>query len=158
MKIRNIVTVFLLSSSFTLYAQKITLGSCTTADGGAYQGEMSGGKPQGKGRAVYTNGDRYEGEYVKGKRQGQGTYTFSDGEKYEGEWFQDHQHGLGTFYFQNNNKYVGLWYADEQQGHGIMYYLMVMFTMASGKLISAMVMVNTLIKVVPPTKDNGRMT
>lgn len=83
MKLRNIVSIFI-SSSLTLFAQKITLGSCTTADGGTYQGEMVGGKPQGKGRAVYKNGDWYEGEYVKGKRQGQGTYTFSDGEKYEG--------------------------------------------------------------------------
>ena len=81
MKKRNILWVFVTLSSMTLYAQKITLGSCTTADGGAYQGEMSSGKPHGKGRATYQNGDWYEGEYVKGKRQGQGTYTFSDGEK-----------------------------------------------------------------------------
>ena len=47
-------------------AQKITLGSCETKDGGTYQGEMASGKPHGKGKTVYKNGDTYEGEYVKG--------------------------------------------------------------------------------------------
>lgn len=84
MKLRNIISVFLITFSISLSAQKITLGSCTTADGGDYKGEMASGKPHGKGRATYKNGDWYDGEYVKGKRQGQGTYTFSDGEKYEG--------------------------------------------------------------------------
>ena len=41
-------------------AQKITLGSTTTKDGGEYQGEMVAGKPQGKGKAVYKNGNTYE--------------------------------------------------------------------------------------------------
>ena len=64
-------------------AQKITLGSCITKDGGQYKGEMVSGKPEGKGSVLYKNGDTYEGEYVKGRRQGYGIYTFSEGEKYE---------------------------------------------------------------------------
>ena len=66
-------------------AQKISLGSCTTKDGGQYKGEMVSGKPQGKGATVFPNGDTYEGNYLKGKREGYGVYTFSDGEKYEGQ-------------------------------------------------------------------------
>ena len=104
------------------HAQKVTLGSCTTHDGGQYQGEMQGGKPYGKGKTRWNNGDLYEGEYVKGLRQGDGIYTFADGEKYDGKWFKDQQHGMGTYYFSNNNRYVGLWYRDYQQDHGIMYY------------------------------------
>ena len=50
-------------------AQKITLGSTTTKDGGEYNGEMSAGKPHGKGKTTYKNGNTYEGEYDKGKRQ-----------------------------------------------------------------------------------------
>ncbi len=45
------------------FAQKISLGSCITRDGGQYKGEMVSGKPQGKGTAVYKNGDTYEGSY-----------------------------------------------------------------------------------------------
>ena len=61
---------------FTADAQKITLRSATTKDGGEYQGDMVMGKPNGKGKAVYKNGNLYEGEYVKGKRQGFGIFTF----------------------------------------------------------------------------------
>ena len=57
-------------------AQKITLGSAKTKDGGDYNGEMVAGKPNGKGRTIYKNGNSYEGEYVKGKRQGYGVYIF----------------------------------------------------------------------------------
>ena len=103
-------------------AQKLTLGSTTTKDGGKYNGEMQAGKPHGKGRTTYKNGNVYEGEYDKGNRQGYGVYTFNDGEKYEGEWFQNQQHGHGIYYFANNNRYDGLWFRDYQHGHGVMYY------------------------------------
>ena len=69
----NILTSILLLQPFSASAQKLTLGSATTKDGGRYQGEMFQGKPQGKGKAVYKNGNTYEGDYVKGKRQGFGT-------------------------------------------------------------------------------------
>ena len=91
--------IFILLSLFVLStsAQKITLGSCTLKDGGEYKGEMSAGKPHGKGKTMWKDGDWFEGEYAKGKRQGYGVYNFSDGEKYEGQWMQDHQHGQGTY-------------------------------------------------------------
>ena len=54
---------------FPLYiaAQRVSLGSCVTADGGQYKGEMFAGKPNGKGNAIYKNGDTYEvaGESVQ---------------------------------------------------------------------------------------------
>ena len=102
------ISILLVMACPTAAAQKITLGTCTTKDGAEYKGEMSGGKPQGKGKAVYKSGNWYEGNFVKGKRQGFGVYTFADGEKYEGQWFQDQQHGQGTYYFANNNKYLSL--------------------------------------------------
>ena len=92
MKIRNILLNILIGTALTASAQKITLGSCVTKDGGEYKGEMQSGKPQGKGKTTWKNGNVYEGEYEKGKRQGYGVYTFTDGEKYEGQWFQDQQH------------------------------------------------------------------
>ena len=51
-------------------AQKLTLGTTTTKDGGSYNGEMQAGKPHGKGKTTYKNGNVYEGEYDKGNRQG----------------------------------------------------------------------------------------
>lgn len=62
------------------FAQKISLGSCVTKDGGQYKGEMVAGKPNGKGNALYKNGDTYEGEYVKGKDRDT-AYTPSPTEK-----------------------------------------------------------------------------
>lgn len=91
-----IINLLLLVCPVMLWGQKITLGSCTTKDGGQYKGEMVGGKPHGKGTTVFATGDTYEGAYVKGKREGYGVYTFSDGEKYEGQWTQDQQNGRGT--------------------------------------------------------------
>ena len=118
---KELLSIILLLFPFYVFAQKLTLGSCTISEGegkarvtGQYKGEMSGGKPQGKGNVLYSNGNSYEGEFVKGKRQGYGIYTFADGEKYEGQWFQNQQHGRGTYYFANNNKYVGLWFRDYQ--------------------------------------------
>ena len=78
---KKILLAMMLALPLVSSAQKITLGSCVTKEGANYKGEMSGGKPHGKGSATYKNGDIYEGEYVKGKRQGEGTYTFSDGGK-----------------------------------------------------------------------------
>ena len=77
---RYITTIISLMLLMPVSAQKMTLGTTTTKDGGNYNGEMQAGKPQGKGRTVYKNGNVYEGEYDKGKRQGFGTYVFSDGE------------------------------------------------------------------------------
>ena len=46
----NILTYLLFLTPLSASAQKITLGSATTKDGGQYQGEMMQGKPHGKGR------------------------------------------------------------------------------------------------------------
>ncbi|MBR6285443.1 MAG: phosphatidylinositol-4-phosphate 5-kinase, partial [Bacteroidaceae bacterium] len=59
-----------LMSSFSLSAdaQKIKIGNYTFKNGATYTGELSGGKPNGKGRTEFPNGDIYEGDYVKGLR------------------------------------------------------------------------------------------
>ena len=81
----NILTLLIFFLPLGVSAQKITVGSCNTMDGGLYKGEMAGGKPHGKGNTLYSNGEIYEGEYVKGRRQGYGVRTFSDGKRYEGQ-------------------------------------------------------------------------
>ena len=60
-----VLAMMLACSPLAMSAQKISLGSCITRDGGQYKGEMVSGKPQGKGSTVYKNGDTYEGAYVK---------------------------------------------------------------------------------------------
>ena len=72
----------MLMLTLSMTAQRITLGSATTKDGGIYQGELLQGKPYGKGTTSYSNGNTYEGEYVKGKRQGYGIYTFKQARYY----------------------------------------------------------------------------
>ena len=102
-------------------AQKIVVGSCTLKDGGIYTGELSGSKPNGKGRVQYENGDTYEGEFSKGLRHGEGTFTAADGSRYEGNWTKNERNGRGTFYAVNNNRYVGLWYRNQKEGTGKMF-------------------------------------
>ena len=49
MKFRYIFLFILLAATSVAMAQKVTLGACTTKDGGEYKGEMQSGKPHGKG-------------------------------------------------------------------------------------------------------------
>ena len=58
-----IITLMITLLPVSAGAQKISLGSMTTKDGGQYQGEMMLGKPHGKGKVTYKNGNVYEGEY-----------------------------------------------------------------------------------------------
>ena len=51
------LAMMLACSPLAMSAQKISLGSCITRDGGQYKGEMVSGKPQGKGSTIYKNGD-----------------------------------------------------------------------------------------------------
>ena len=74
-------------------AQKITIGSCNTMDGGLYKGEMAGGKPHGKGNTLYSNGETYEGEYFKGRRQGYGVRTIVLRNVFHQQRFERHSPG-----------------------------------------------------------------
>ena len=56
------ITIYILVAALMAFpmfglAQKITLGSYTTKDGGEYNGEMTVGKPHGKGKTTWKNGD-----------------------------------------------------------------------------------------------------
>ena len=99
---------------------------------GTYEGEMSEGKRQGKGKYIFINGDLYEGEFTnncKGKKgkytysnkdvyegefkngeiHGKGKYTYVEGDIYEGEYKHEQRDGKGTYIYNNGNKYVGEW-------------------------------------------------
>ena len=62
MKTTILALMLALAPACGVVAQKITLGSCTTRDGGQYKGEMVAGKPHGKGN-VLSNYALYESAY-----------------------------------------------------------------------------------------------
>ncbi len=89
-------------------------------------------KPDGYGKAFFSNGDMRSGNWVEGflcghgvvttaagdsyvgkldmsQREGHGIMTFASGEVYNGGWRNDSQHGQGEMIFANGDKYSGGW-------------------------------------------------
>ncbi|WP_037290710.1 hypothetical protein [Saccharibacillus sacchari] len=70
-----------------------------------YYGEVSNGKPHGRGTMTWSENKKYSGDFVNGKRSGTGTYTntYVDFETsqlnevtYNGSWKNDKMNGEGT--------------------------------------------------------------
>lgn len=70
-----------------------------------YYGEVSNGKPHGRGTMTWSENKKYSGDFVNGKRSGTGTYanTYVDFDtsrlheiKYTGSWKNDKMNGEGT--------------------------------------------------------------
>lgn len=70
-----------------------------------YYGEVSNGKPHGRGTMTWSENKKYSGDFVNGKRSGTGTYTntyvdFDSSRlyevKYTGSWKNDRMNGEGT--------------------------------------------------------------
>ncbi|CFX98351.1 MORN motif [Syntrophomonas zehnderi OL-4] len=80
-----------------------------------YIGEISEGKPNGKGKAIFRNGGIYEGDWVKGKQEGYGREYYPDGTlRYEGEYKNGLRHGTGTAYYKNGSiRHQGNWKYNE---------------------------------------------
>ena len=81
------------------YAYGVITGiSLQTADGVAYDGELSGW-------AVihYADGSTYDGQVKNGSRNGNGTYRWKSGETvtayYEGQWVNGQMSGQGTYHY-----------------------------------------------------------
>lgn len=73
------------------------------SDTTTYYGEVSGGKPNGRGTMKWGDSKQYSGEFVNGQREGKGKYIneyAADGEShkvvYNGEWKLDRMNGTGT--------------------------------------------------------------
>jgi|GEM_PF-506678 len=60
-----------------------------------YDGNLAGGKQEGKGSTLYANGDRYEGSYVNGQFEGLGMIQYASGIRYEGSWKAGKYDGIG---------------------------------------------------------------
>ncbi len=70
-----------------------------------YYGEVTNGKPNGRGTMTWSENKKYSGDFVNGKRSGTGTYTntYVDFDtsrlheiKYTGSWKNDKMNGEGT--------------------------------------------------------------
>jgi hypothetical protein len=50
--------------------------SITLPNGATYEGDVTGGQPNGKGTMILRNGQRYDGDWVNGHQTGKGVYTW----------------------------------------------------------------------------------
>ena len=77
----------------------------------AYDGEIDGGQPQGKGKAFFKDGRIYDGDWVDGKFEGQGSLYYDNLILwYEGEWKKGKREGFGKSYFEDGTlAFEGQW-------------------------------------------------
>lgn len=77
----------------------------------AYEGELDGVKPHGKGKAYFKDGRIYEGDWVDGKYEGYGCLYYDNLNLwYEGEWKDGKRHGQGKSYYEDGTlAYDGEW-------------------------------------------------
>ncbi len=68
------------------------------SDGEIYEGELLGGKFDGRGRLTLPDGSEYVGEFRAHLKQGRGTTTFADGARFVGEYDQGLRHGPGRMF------------------------------------------------------------
>jgi len=99
---------------------EINKGRLSFTDGRLYEGEIEGGKPNGKGKMTLPN-EVYEGNFVDGVLQGKGKFTFLSGDFYqcyEGDFVNGKFHGKGKFTFKDDHEYEGDFVEGAFQGKG----------------------------------------
>ena len=84
---------------------------------GTYEGQLSEGKPNGKGIFYYNNGDIYQGEFKEGLRHGKGIIKYSNGKIYNGDWENGIMEGKG-FMKYTEAIYEGEWKNGKNEGKG----------------------------------------
>jgi hypothetical protein len=89
---------------------------------GRYDGEVSGGKMNGRGFYTFPNGDRFDGEYRDGARSGRGVYTWANGDRFAGEYRDDKRNGYGVLTFASGGGYNGEWRDDNRHGRGVLTF------------------------------------
>jgi hypothetical protein len=83
-----------------------------------YEGDMKGGRLNGRGTYILVNGKRYDGELRDGMFEGRGVYTYVNGDRYEGEIHNDNFHGQGTMRHKEGSTFVGTYANDLPHGFG----------------------------------------
>jgi hypothetical protein len=99
-------------------SEKYCIGILTFHDGSIYNGEISYGKPNGKGIMKWSDGSYYIGSFLKGELNGFGEYHFRNGNRYEGGWANNRMNGQGAFIWANGTEYIGTFKDDQMHGSG----------------------------------------
>ena len=84
-----------------------------------YEGDISNGFREGRGKATYTNDDIYEGKWKNNKIEGNGEMKLSDGRVYNGEWKNENREGYGIMRWPDGEVYEGKWKKNNREGYGI---------------------------------------
>lgn len=109
-----------------------------------YEGNISDGKPNGKGKYYFENGKiqydgtlldgkangygtrynedgnvLYQGEFVNGVFEGTGKMYYKNGDYYEGEFHNNKLEGSGAYFWASGKKYVGEWKNSLMDGKGV---------------------------------------
>ncbi len=87
-----------------------------------FEGELEGGKAQGRGTWTGPNGDQYEGDWADGLRDGQGITLFSNGDRFEGSHQEGEFDGLGTYIWSDGDRYLGDFKVNQMHGYGVYIY------------------------------------
>lgn len=93
------------------------------SEGLYYEGEVSGGIPDGQGIFYYVDGKPCKGGvFVDGKLQGKGWIYFEDGSIFKGEFKNELPDGKGKVYYSNGKlAYEGTFVEGYRSGQGVEY-------------------------------------
>ena len=91
---------------------------CTFSDGRRFDGQVRGGKANGRGRMWFANGDRFEGDFRDGLFGGSGTYWYKSGARYDGQFANGVRAGQGRTVWPNGSSYSGSYVNNKPNGFG----------------------------------------
>lgn len=104
---------------------------------GMYEGDCSGGKAAGTGKAK--GADSYEGNFKNGYPDGQGKYTWRNGSFYDGAWKKGQRDGKGEMHYKtvggkDSVVVTGYWKKDVYKGEYEHPYVVVTSTTEVGRI------------------------
>uniref|UniRef100_A0A7S3XGY2 MORN repeat-containing protein 5 n=1 Tax=Oxyrrhis marina TaxID=2969 RepID=A0A7S3XGY2_OXYMA len=89
---------------------------------GEYNGQVSDGIKQGRGKMTWAEGDEYDGNWIDGVPNGPGVYKYADGGRYQGQFRNGKREGYGVYTYGDGSMYEGQWRDDQYNGNGKVLY------------------------------------
>jgi hypothetical protein len=90
-------------------------------NGDVFEGELSGGWPQGIGKMTYTDGSIYQGQFVRGLPSGWGFLTYANGSTLWGRFLGGVAQGAGIFKTADE-VYQGTFANGQKDGRGVIRF------------------------------------